>query len=194
MLRRILKFTAIGCGSVLALIIIVRVGSLDGGGDVTSTPERTDTEPRGGDTTSTPERADAQRRVTDAQPRIKVSCDVYATNRVDPIADSEHLHRQIGNTSLTNESTRESLFASTVTSCDMPWFTSAGWFPVERYEPVRAVNVYYRARAIRPRYAGYPPACSSSATGFSIGATTAQAKRSSRTAHPIAVGTISPRA
>lgn len=145
MLRRILKFTAIGCGGVLALIIIVRVGSLDGGGDVTSTPERTDAEPRGGDTTPTPEGTDAQRRITDAQPRIKVSCDVYATNRVDPIADSEHLHRQIGNTSLTNESTGESLFASTGTSCDMPWFTSAGWFPVERYEPVRAVNVYYRA-------------------------------------------------
>ena len=27
----------------------------------------------------------------------------------------------------------------------MPWFTSAGWFPVERNESVRGVNVYYRA-------------------------------------------------
>ncbi len=80
MIRCILKFTAIGCGGVLALLVfIASVETLNGGGDTTSTPER-----------------------ADAEPRIKVSCDVYATNRVDPIADSEHLHRQIGNTSLTN--------------------------------------------------------------------------------------------
>ena len=83
--------------------------------------------------------------VANAQPQIKVNCDVYATNQVDPIAFSEHLHHQIGNTSTTNKSTGESLEATLSTSCDMPWFTTAGWFPVERYEPVRAVNVYYRA-------------------------------------------------
>ena len=31
------------------------------------------------------------------------------------------------------------------TSCNESWFTSAGWFPVERNESVKGVNVYYRA-------------------------------------------------
>jgi Domain of unknown function (DUF1996) len=77
--------------------------------------------------------------------QIKVQCKVYATNHVDPIAHAHHLHRQIGNTSTTNESTGKSLFNNRSTSCDQEWFTSAGWFPVERYESVRDVNVYYRA-------------------------------------------------
>jgi hypothetical protein len=77
--------------------------------------------------------------------QIKVHCEVYATNHVDPIAFAHHLHHQIGNTSTTNESTGESLFNHRSTSCDQEWFTSAGWFPVERNESVRGVNVYYRA-------------------------------------------------
>jgi Domain of unknown function (DUF1996) len=79
-------------------------------------------------------------------PRIKANCDVYATNRVDPIAFTQHLHHQIGTTT-TNESTGVSLVAAGrgTTSCDMPWLTSAGWFPVEENEPVGSVNVYYRA-------------------------------------------------
>jgi uncharacterized protein DUF1996 len=81
----------------------------------------------------------------DAQPRIKVNCKVYATNYVDPIAHTDHLHHQIGNTSTTNSSTGESLFNNPRTSCNESWFTSAGWFPVERNEPVQGVNVYYRA-------------------------------------------------
>ncbi len=81
----------------------------------------------------------------DAQPRIKVNCEVYATNYVDPIAFSDHLHHQIGNTSTTNKSTGESLFNNRSTSCNESWFTSAGWFPVERNETVKGVNVYYRA-------------------------------------------------
>jgi hypothetical protein len=81
----------------------------------------------------------------DAQPRIKVNCKVYATNYVDPIAHTDHLHHQIGNTSTTNSSTGTSLFNNPRTSCNESWFTSAGWFPVERNEPVRGVNVYYRA-------------------------------------------------
>ncbi len=81
----------------------------------------------------------------DAQPRIKVNCDVYATNRVDPIALSPHLHHQIGNTSTSNRSTGDSLLNNRGTSCDEGWFTSAGWFPVERNESVKGVNVYYRA-------------------------------------------------
>ncbi len=81
----------------------------------------------------------------DAQPRIKVNCEVYATNYVDPIAHTDHLHHQIGNTSTTNSSTGTSLFNNPRTSCNESWFTSAGWFPVERYEPVQGVNVYYRA-------------------------------------------------
>ena len=90
----------------------------------------------------------------DAQPQIKVHCEVYATNRVDPIALSTHLHHQIGNTSTTNTSTGESLFNNLSTSCNESWLTSAGWFPVERYESVTGVNVYYRApgdqRTIKP--------------------------------------------
>jgi preprotein translocase subunit SecG len=86
--------------------------------------------------------------------QIKVHCEVYATNYVDPIALSPHLHHQIGNTSTTNESTGDSLFNNPTTSCDKPWFTSAGWFPVERFESIRGVNVYYRApgdqRTINP--------------------------------------------
>ena len=81
----------------------------------------------------------------DAQPRIKVNCDVYATNRVDPIALSPHLHHQIGNTSTTNKSTGDSLLNNRGTSCNEGWFTSAGWFPLERNESVKGVNVYYRA-------------------------------------------------
>jgi uncharacterized protein DUF1996 len=83
----------------------------------------------------------------DAQPRIKVHCEVYATNYVDPIAFADHLHHHFGNTSTSNASTGESLLAagSGTTSCDMPWFTTAGWFPVERYEAVSGVNIYYRA-------------------------------------------------
>jgi hypothetical protein len=90
----------------------------------------------------------------DAEPRIRVSCSIYATNRVDPIAFAQHLHHQFGNTSTTNQSTGTSLFNNRSTSCEESWFTSAGWFPVERYEPVSKATVYYRAygdqRQIRP--------------------------------------------
>jgi hypothetical protein len=81
----------------------------------------------------------------DAQPRIKVSCKIYDTNRVDPIAHTLHLHHHFGNTSTTNRSTGKRLFNRSTTSCDKRWFTSAGWFPVERGEGVRGVQVYYRA-------------------------------------------------
>jgi hypothetical protein len=83
-----------------------------------------------------------------AEPRIKVSgCKVYATNRVDPIAFTQHLHHHFGSTSTTNQSTANSLMANTDSSCDddEAWYTSAGWFPVERNEPVTRVSVYYRA-------------------------------------------------
>jgi hypothetical protein len=81
----------------------------------------------------------------DAEPRIKTGCRVYDTNREDAIANADHLHRQIGNTSHTDASTGNSLFANTQTSCKAGWLTAAGWFPVERYEPVQRVGVYYRA-------------------------------------------------
>ncbi|MDQ3591169.1 MAG: DUF1996 domain-containing protein, partial [Actinomycetota bacterium] len=82
-----------------------------------------------------------------SNPRIKANCDVHAINRVDPIAFTPHLHNQIGNTTTTNQSTGQSLFEAGrgATSCDMPWLTSAGWFPVIENEPVKAVNIYYRA-------------------------------------------------
>lgn len=77
---------------------------------------------------------------------IRASCNIYATNQVDPIAFAQHLHRQFGNTSTTNESTGESLYASKATSCTKaPWLTNAAWVPVERYESVPNVIVYYRA-------------------------------------------------
>src|SRR5918994_1011111 len=80
----------------------------------------------------------------DAEPGLKNSCSLYNTNRVDPIAFSRHLHYQFGNTSTTNQSTGTSLFNNRTTSCVDSWFTSAGWFPVQRYEPVSSVAVYYR--------------------------------------------------
>jgi len=88
--------------------------------------------------------------------QIKVHCEVYATNYVDPIAFSDHLHRQIGNTSTTNRSTGESLLNNRSTSCDKEWFTTAGWFPVERYESVSGVNVYYRAPGDQTKIADVP--------------------------------------
>ncbi len=88
-------------------------------------------------------------RPADAQPRIKVSgCQVYATNRVDPIAFSQHLHHHFGNTTTTNDSTGQRLLAANTTSCKAPWFTSAGWFPVAQGVPLYSKNqvaVYYRA-------------------------------------------------
>ena len=88
-------------------------------------------------------------RPADAEPRIKVSgCNVYATNRVDPIAFSQHLHHHFGNTTTTNTSTGASLVAANTTSCKASWFTSAGWFPVAQVVPLVSKNqvaVYYRA-------------------------------------------------
>ena len=92
----------------------------------------------------------------DARPQIKVHCEVYATNHVDPIAFSDHLHNQIGNTSTTNKSTGTSLLNNRSTSCDKDWFTTAGWFPVERYESVSGVNVYYRSPGDPTKIANVP--------------------------------------
>jgi hypothetical protein len=91
-------------------------------------------------------------RPADANPRIKVSgCNVYATNRVDPIAFSQHLHNHFGNpnTLVTgNTTTGQSLLVANQTSCKALWFTSAGWFPVAQNVPLVSKNqvaVYYRA-------------------------------------------------
>ena len=100
-----------------------------------------------------------------AQPQIEVTCQVYDANRVDPIAFSRHLHHQMGNTSTTNSSIGESLFNNTGTSCTMPWLTSAGWFPVEMDEPVRAVNVYYRAPGDQTEIKAIPNGLRPLATG-----------------------------
>jgi Domain of unknown function (DUF1996) len=91
-------------------------------------------------------------RPADASTRIKLQCNVYATNMVDPIFFTDHQHNHIGNRTTTNESTGESLKAAGTTSCNAPWFTSAGWFPVvrdtqQRIVPLVARNqvvVYYR--------------------------------------------------
>jgi hypothetical protein len=92
----------------------------------------------------------------EAEPRIKVGCTIYDTNRVDPIAFSQHLHYQIGNTSTTNKSTGQSLLNSPSTSCREEWFTSAAWFPVEQGEPVSRVAVYYRAPGDQTVIRGIP--------------------------------------
>jgi Domain of unknown function (DUF1996) len=81
---------------------------------------------------------------------IRVACQDYATNQFDPIGHATHLHRQIGNTSLNNNSTYESLYANKATSCESgaKWWTNAGWFPVEGnanyFEPVGQGDIYYR--------------------------------------------------
>jgi hypothetical protein len=92
-------------------------------------------------------------RPADASTRIKIQCNVYATNTVDPIMFAQHQHHQIGNTTTTNTSTGASLKAANRTSCSFPWWTSAGWFPQVRDTQGRVVPlvsrnqvvVYYRA-------------------------------------------------
>src|SRR5918911_2771424 len=84
---------------------------------------------------------------------LRVSCDVYATNRVDPIVlGSGHLHRQIANQSTSDSSTWETLREATAgTSCkNAPYLTSASWFPVERDEAVPNAILYYRAPGSTP--------------------------------------------
>jgi len=91
-------------------------------------------------------------RPADASTRIQIRCTVYDRNMEDPIFFTEHLHDHIGNTTTTDSSTGESLKAANETSCDKPWFTSAGWFPVARdpggrfvpLAPRNQVIVYYR--------------------------------------------------
>jgi hypothetical protein len=99
-------------------------------------------------------------RPAEAEPRIKVSgCNVYATNRVDPIAFSQHLHHHFGNTTTTNASTGQSLQKANTTSCKAPWFTSAGWFPVAQNVPLVSKNqvaVYYRAPGDRTKVKDIP--------------------------------------
>jgi hypothetical protein len=99
-------------------------------------------------------------RPADAEPRIKVSgCNVYATNTVDPIAFSQHLHHHFGNTTTTNSSTGQTLLANKTTSCKAPWFTSAGWFPKARDVLLVSKNqvaVYYRAPGDRTKVQNIP--------------------------------------
>ena len=49
----------------------------------------------------------------------------------------------------------------------MPWLTSAGWFPVEMDEPVRAVNVYYRTPGAQTKVKVIPKGLQFLATGQS---------------------------
>src|SRR3712207_7218949 len=53
-----------------------------------------------------------------AEPRIKTNgCKIYATNRVDPIASTRHLHHHFGNTQTSNRSTGQSLKNRARSSC-----------------------------------------------------------------------------
>ena len=67
------------------------------------------------------------------KPQIKVHCDVYAENYVDPKAFASHLHRQIGNTSTTNSSTDDGLFNNRSTSCDESWLISGRCEETSKY-------------------------------------------------------------
>ena len=89
---------------------------------------------------------------------LRVSCTMYAENYVDPIAFTDHLHRQLGNTSTTNTSTADSLYNNKDTSCETgaKWWTNAGWFPVERYEYVPSAIVYYRAPGDQTKIVNIP--------------------------------------
>jgi hypothetical protein len=100
-------------------------------------------------------------RPADASTRIKLNCEEYAINRVDPIVvGSGHLHHQIGNMTTNDLSTGASLKdpdppggTPPKTSCTFPWWTNAGWFPQVRdtqgsVVPLVSRNevvVYYRA-------------------------------------------------
>jgi hypothetical protein len=75
---------------------------------------------------------------------MRASCDIYATNPYDPVGHAHHQHRQFGNTSLTDESTGESLYENKDSSCEAGWWTNAGWFPEEMNESVPNAIVYYR--------------------------------------------------
>jgi Domain of unknown function (DUF1996) len=92
-------------------------------------------------------------RPADASTRIQIRCTVYDMNRVDPIFPlTEHLHHHFGNLNTEDNSTGARLKELGSTSCDKPWFTSAGWFPVARdpgghfvpLAPRNQVIVYYR--------------------------------------------------
>jgi hypothetical protein len=94
-----------------------------------------------------------------AEPRIKTNgCKVYATNRVDPIASTRHLHHHFGNTQTSNRSTGESLKNRGGSSCaqEASWFTSGAWFPVARGVRVERIAVYYRAPGDQRRVRSIP--------------------------------------
>src|SRR3712207_5597688 len=84
----------------------------------------------------------------EADSRIRAgSCDIYAINRVDPIAFASHDHEQFGNPTLTNSSTGGSLKSANRTTCSSPngeWMTSAGWFPTPQQFDADKATVYYR--------------------------------------------------
>lgn len=76
------------------------------------------------------------------------NCRIYATNNVDPIAFSAHLHQHFGNRFTTNDSTGEQLKAAgrSASTCKVEdnWFTSDGWFPKPRTFGSDKVTAYYR--------------------------------------------------
>jgi Domain of unknown function (DUF1996) len=84
----------------------------------------------------------------EANSRIRAgSCDIYAINRVDPIAFASHDHEQWGNSSLTNSSTGEQLKSSGKTTCSSSgssWMTSAAWFPTPQQFDAEKATIYYR--------------------------------------------------
>src|SRR3712207_7786394 len=70
-----------------------------------------------------------------AEPRIKTNgCKVYATNRVDTIASTRHLHHHFGNTQTSKRSTGQHLKnrARSSYAQEASWFTSGAWLPVAR--------------------------------------------------------------
>jgi hypothetical protein len=64
------------------------------------------------------------------QNQLHFDCQRFDTKVADPIRpEANHLHDLLGNTSLSDTSTYESLVAHTETSCELPFATSAYWTP-----------------------------------------------------------------
>src|SRR5829696_140560 len=111
----------------------------------------------------------------DAEPQIKVSgCEIRDTNYVDPIASTDHLAPPLRQHLHHRPVDRRSLFDNKTTTCHQDWFTSAGWFPVGKVEPVSRISVYYRAPATRPKFSSFRRAYSFSEPSTSTAATQGQ--------------------
>jgi hypothetical protein len=95
--------------------------------------------------TALPEEASAQ--TTPTGPLLRFACGVAKTEAIDPIAHTYHRHIFFGNRSVEENSTGESLAASTDTTCSRDFATSSYWVPVVKDQDgrlkIRTAVVYY---------------------------------------------------